>query len=164
MVTSWGVLLPSGVLIAHFLRHRDPLWFKLHRAIQSVGICLAIAGFTIAVTQFNVFGPGNSAGRQAHGYMGCVVMVLGVLQPINAYFRPHANVPKSAIRVKWEWLHRGSGYFAILLAVPTIWLGTSIAGLVGTSFQVSYSILLFLLASFAFVLYRNKRLQKALQK
>ena len=34
MVTSWGLLLPMGVLIAHFLRHRDPTWFVIHRGIQ----------------------------------------------------------------------------------------------------------------------------------
>ncbi len=34
MGLSWGVLLPMGVIIARYLRHKDPLWFKIHRACQ----------------------------------------------------------------------------------------------------------------------------------
>ena len=63
---------------------------------------------------------------QAHGAMGLIVMILGLLQPLNAFFRPH-NQPgeeKSKHRQYWEYVHKGSGYFAIVLAVPTIFLGT----------------------------------------
>ena len=127
MVTSWGLLLPMGVLIAHFLRHRDPMWFLIHRAIQVTGVCLALSGFIIAVTQFSVFHPGYFAVAQAHGYMGCIVMTIGFFQPINAYFRPHKGKehPRSEKRKYWEWLHKGSGWFAIFLAVPTICIGTT---------------------------------------
>ena len=40
MLTSWGILLPAGVLIAHYFRHQDPQWFLIHRAMQISGkIC-----------------------------------------------------------------------------------------------------------------------------
>jgi hypothetical protein len=57
MIVSWGLLLPAGVIIAHFLRHRDPTWFLIHRALQYFGIICAVSGFIIAVTQFSVFSP-----------------------------------------------------------------------------------------------------------
>ncbi len=160
MVSSWGFLLPSGVLIAHFLRHRDPLWFRLHRLIQVTGICCALAGFIIAVTQFNVFGPENPARAQAHGYMGCIVTVLGLLQPINAYFRPHVKKgePKTPNRKKWELCHRGSGWLAVTLAVPTICLGTTLAGLVEVPFQITYGVLAFFLVVAIALLYHDRKL------
>ena len=58
MLVSWGVILPMGVLAAHFLRHRDPTWFKAHRAMQTIGLLCALGGFIIAITQFSVFAPG----------------------------------------------------------------------------------------------------------
>ena len=34
MLLGWGVLLPFGILCARYLKHRDPLWFQLHRKVQ----------------------------------------------------------------------------------------------------------------------------------
>ena len=34
MFISWGVLLQLGAFLARYLRHKDPLWFKLHRIFQ----------------------------------------------------------------------------------------------------------------------------------
>ena len=39
-----GLILPLGVLTAHFLRHRDPMWFLIHRAIQVTGVCFGSFG------------------------------------------------------------------------------------------------------------------------
>ena len=122
-----GLLLPMGVLIAHFLRHRDPMWFLIHRAIQVTGICLALSGFIIAVTQFSVFHPGYFAVAQAHGYMGCIVMTIGFLQPLTPIF-VHIKV-RSIHVVKNVNTGNGStkdqGWFAIFLAIPTICIGTT---------------------------------------
>jgi hypothetical protein len=58
--------------------------------------------------------------------MGWFVMVLGVLQPLNAFFRPPATKhgeTKEKKRFMWEILHKGSGYCAVLLALVTVYLG-----------------------------------------
>ena len=34
MFLGWGLLLQLGAFIARYLRHKDPLWFLLHRALQ----------------------------------------------------------------------------------------------------------------------------------
>ena len=55
------------------------------------------------------------------------VMILGLLQPLNAFLRPHApegEETKSNARFAWEILHKSTGWLAVLLAVPTIVLGT----------------------------------------
>ena len=167
MVTSWGLLLPAGVLIAHFLRYRDPLWFLIHRAVQCTGVCLALSGFIIAVTQFSVFHPGYFAVAQAHGYMGCIVMTIGFLQPINAYFRPHKSKehPRSEKRKYWEWLHKGSGWFAICLAIPTICIGTVLAGGdLSLPFQILYAVFIALLLTIIFLLIQDRKKYIALEE
>merc|ERR1719498_399533 len=88
-------------------------------------MCLTLAGFIIAVTQFSVFAEGYYAPAKAHGTMGVVVMTIGLMQSLNGFLRPHKGKPW---RRAWELLHKGSGYFAVVLAVPTVILGAIIAG------------------------------------
>jgi len=123
---SWGVLLPIGVLIARYrkelLPHGQPkLWYRIHRNTQSTGIAMAIAGLAIALSR-----PEFGLIDTAHGYIGLAVMAMGLAQPINAMLRPHpakGGESKSRARLAWEWLHKGSGYLALTLAVATSFLG-----------------------------------------
>lgn len=128
MMVSWGFLLPSGTLLAKFYKHRpDGLWFKLHRGIQVFGLLLAIVGWIIALINFNVFKDYGFRNFQ-HGICGMVVMLLGILQPLNALIRPHGpkspDDAKSTKRLAWEIWHKSSGWIAVGLAIPTIVLGT----------------------------------------
>jgi len=167
MMLSWGFLLPSGVIIAHFMRHRkspsDPpqIWFKLHRIIQVSGLTLALIGVTIALARFKVF-VGAVSRANVHGTMGLITMSIGILQPINAWLRPHKmgihqDGPKKdepiwkilekyevsgPVRRGWEILHKGGGYLAILLALGTVSLGTTLTGQYKTGFQVGWAIVL----------------------
>lgn len=34
MFLGWGLFLVAGVFIARFFKHKDPLWFHLHRIFQ----------------------------------------------------------------------------------------------------------------------------------
>lgn len=55
-----------------------------------------------------------------------MVMVLGILQPANALFRPHATPEGQKPELKrrlWEVGHKSSGYFAVLLAFAAIYTG-----------------------------------------
>jgi len=128
MILGWGFLLPAGTLIAKFFKHRpNGLWFKLHRGGQMLGLTLALIAFIIAVTNFNVFGDVGLISYY-HGICGMVVMILGLLQPLNAFTRPHLpespNEEKSKKRVAWEVWHKSSGWIAVALAIPTIAMGT----------------------------------------
>eukprot|EP01083_Nonionella_stella_P127836 387238_1 len=66
--------------------------------------------------------------------MGLIVTLLCILQPINAYFRVHPpsdgweNGIKPNNRIIWEYLHRGTGYIAWILAIITAYLGLKIFG------------------------------------
>ena len=133
MMMSWGLLLPSGVIIARFAKHKKPdgIWFKIHRAFQIFGLVLALIGWIIALVQFDVFSAGIKDNvSYIHGLVGCIVMSLGLLQPLNAFIRPHApppgdGAPKAVKRVVWEYVHKGSGYTAVVLAVITIFIGVT---------------------------------------
>lgn len=131
MLISWGIMLPSGVIIAHNLKHRpDAFWFVWHRRLQMTGVTIALIGWIIALVSFNVFIKGGATASLAHGSMGMTVMVLGLMQPINAYFRPHKSADSDDAtkrkRACWEILHKGSGYTAVLLALCTIGIGVTL--------------------------------------
>ena len=142
MLISWGWLLPSGVILARFLKHRpNDLWFKIHAVLQPVALILAIIGWSVALRNFDVLGsPGTN--MYNHGVLGITTMVLGLLQPLNAVFRPHApneGETASSLRSAWEWVHKSLGYVAILLAIPTIALGTlNLNPSDAKTFQIAY--------------------------
>jgi hypothetical protein len=128
MLLSWGILLPLGVLSAKFLKRTkaNGIWFKYHRSLQITGLILSIVGVSIAIAKFNVFKAGS--GRSfLHGIIGSFVMFLGILQPVNAFFRPHpAAIDEETPywRRMWEIVHKGSGWTAIGLACINILIGT----------------------------------------
>lgn len=159
MITSWGFILPMGVFVAKFLRHHDPMWFKIHRACQIIGLVVAIGGAIIAITQFNVFQAGYPFKNLAHGTMGAIIMTLGILQPINAFFRPHKEKghPQSKTRYAWEVFHKCSGYFAICLTFPTIVIGTTLVRPEHSPiFQAGYGVVLAFMI-FAVIIMRCSR-------
>lgn len=110
----------AGVFIARYFRPRDPWWFRMHRALQSVGLLFAVIGFA--------FGIASTLSRHfqfAHGAIGLVAMILAILQPLNAFFRPHKQKgqPLTRARIAWEYLHRWSGRISVLLGLINISLG-----------------------------------------
>mmetsp|Transcript_69441 Transcript_69441/g.104770 ORF Transcript_69441/g.104770 Transcript_69441/m.104770 type:complete len:391 (-) Transcript_69441:64-1236(-) len=145
MMIAWGLLLPSGVIIAKFLKHRpDGLWFRIHKPLQITGLIIALTGWIIALVNFNVFGDKGYT-NYYHGVMGCTVMTIGLLQPINAFFRPHAPEPGEETplpRLLWEVLHKSMGWIAVLLAVGTISLGTTLLPMLEDQkrYQLTYGI------------------------
>lgn len=155
MLSSWGALLPLGVAISLTGRHREPLWFRLHVGCQMLGLALALAGWLLALTQFSVFSSGATGASFAHACMGCVVMSLGLLQPINAAIRPHkdkSTAGRTARRAAWELWHKGSGYVAVLLSIFTIALGTRIISADNGAFQLTFGLLWLLPLSVGFYL------------
>eukprot|EP00339_Tiarina_fusa_P018010 CAMPEP_0117050724 /NCGR_PEP_ID=MMETSP0472-20121206/35021_1 /TAXON_ID=693140 ORGANISM="Tiarina fusus, Strain LIS" /NCGR_SAMPLE_ID=MMETSP0472 /ASSEMBLY_ACC=CAM_ASM_000603 /LENGTH=390 /DNA_ID=CAMNT_0004764613 /DNA_START=101 /DNA_END=1273 /DNA_ORIENTATION=+ len=145
MMIGWGLLLPSGAIIAKFLKHRpDGLWFRIHVPLQIFGLLLTVIGWIIALKNFDVFGD-NGYNNYRHGIMGSTVMVAGLLQPLNAFLRPHppsGGEEKSTLRLLWEIVHKSLGWGAILLAVATISLGTTILPMLDDqkTYQLAYGI------------------------
>ena len=120
MVIGWGILLQAGAFIARYFRHKNPLWFHLHRICQISGLLFAIGGFICGVksVRFDDF-------KFAHGGLGLFIMIVGLLQPFNAIIRPHvkAGEDKTMKRKIWELFHINLGRIALILAVVNISLG-----------------------------------------
>eukprot|EP00210_Caulerpa_lentillifera_P002713 g2593.t1 len=114
MAISWGVMIPLGVLIARTLKDLDPLWFRLHKLLQVVGLMGAIAGYVIALLKF------ETSDDFRHRQVGLVIMILGIFQPLNALVRPKHG---SFLRVPWQWLHMCIGRCAVILAMYNIYTG-----------------------------------------
>ena len=119
MLLGWGVLLPSGVLIARYLKWKGPLWLKLHIGLQISGLALGLAGLALALMQFGPLG----GSLRGHGLMGLLVSALGLLQPLNGVLRPKKSAILTPRRRAWEAVHKGLGWLALALAVPTLVTG-----------------------------------------
>lgn len=40
---AWGLFLPSGAIVARYLKHKEPPWYYLHAGIQFLGFLLGLA-------------------------------------------------------------------------------------------------------------------------
>ncbi len=98
MFLAWGVFLPLGIFIARFTKTlkpgaKVPVWFQYHRIIQSVGLCFALVGFIMALTMVD-----GDHFMRPHQRLGLAVMIVGLLQPMNALIRPHPQ-PRTRMRL-----------------------------------------------------------------
>ena len=130
MLLSWGFLLPLGVVVANRTRNmntvRGDAWFVFHRTVQYIGWALQIAGFACAVVYCQLY---TAHFTQAHTKIGLGIFLVGTLQPLNAYFRPHVpgknalRKTKSSVRILWEVVHKGLGYAAVAGGIANVILG-----------------------------------------
>lgn len=120
MVVGWGILLQMGAFIARYFRKHDPTWFHLHRVCQVLGLLFTVGGLVCAVesVRFDDF-------KFAHGALGLFIMIVGLLQPLNAIIRPHKEKGerRTLKRKIWEAFHINIGRVALILAVVEISLG-----------------------------------------
>ena len=126
MGSAWGLILPWGVAIANRLRNfkKDTspgYWFWLHKNLQYAGWLIQLLGFVFVV----VYVSSDSAHFQSpHTWIGLLVVVLGTLQPLNAFFRPHPSEETGWTKRKiWEYVHKGSGYTAVVFGMFNVIAG-----------------------------------------
>lgn len=50
MVIGWSVFFPIGIMYARFAKSFANIGFPYHRALQSTGAILALAGFFLAIS------------------------------------------------------------------------------------------------------------------
>ncbi|CAN0464209.1 unnamed protein product [Ascophyllum nodosum] len=124
MVLSWGVCFPLGIMFARFSPNFAKIGFPVHRALQSLGAVLALAGFFVAVSFTS--DSGSHHFDNSHGKSGLILAVFLPLQVGAAVLRPKklsgdARVPRpdgtappkeSKIRLAWQFAHIGLGYIA----------------------------------------------------
>lgn len=119
MLLSWGILLPVGVTIARFGRGWGPRWFAWHRALQTAGTVLQLAGAVVAVLMVQA----AKLSALPHAALGVAVAVLGMQQPVNAWFRPHPPEARTRARIWWERWHKNAGRCAVCLGLANPFWG-----------------------------------------
>lgn len=118
MFLAWGMLLPGGILAARYTKHlTGEVWFKIHVYSQYSGLAITFLGILFAVAELRGFHIGS-----VHVKFGVLTILMGCIQPINAYFRPKkpANEIPSTKRVIWEYVHTYVGRSAILVGIAAL--------------------------------------------
>ncbi|KAJ8409511.1 hypothetical protein AAFF_G00229120 [Aldrovandia affinis] len=124
MLIAWMTAASTGIIIARYFKPSWPdrtifgqkVWFQVHRALMTLAVLLTSIGFILPFIYRGKWS--NRAG--VHPYLGCTVMALAVIQPIMAMFRPHPDSPRRYI---FNWMHRGAGTSAVIIAVAAMFLG-----------------------------------------
>jgi Eukaryotic cytochrome b561 len=140
MFLAWGLLAPLGVMIARYAKMIPPtsdktpskyfgaavFWFRSHWMLQAAAWFFSLIGFILALV---LASPGPHF-DSIHSRIGLFVILLGFIQPLNAYIRPKGPAPgkaRTGVRFAWELWHKGSGYMAIFFGPIAIFLGFQLA-------------------------------------
>ncbi len=91
------------------------------------GVVLACAGFAVVVVGYKKAKMKHFV--LTHARVGLAVVVLAILQPLNAFVRPHKPGPDdvhahphSGWRTAWEVFHKKTGYGVLMLSWSNILL------------------------------------------
>ena len=123
MLIAWVCLIPAGISVAKFCR-AESYWLQIHRTTQVLAVLLTIVGAIVIIMGVNATGGHHFHG--AHTYLGIVITVLAILQPVNAVMRPPGpkdGKEQSKERSKWKLLHTSVGYILLLLGIANCVLG-----------------------------------------
>lgn len=124
MGLAWIILLPAGMLMARYGKKtfREGKWFEYHKKLQCTGL-----GFSLLALLFGLLK--GTQTQLFHFAIGIAIMVIGIFQPVLAYWRPpkKKDVPQSTNRRLWEYTHKGCGFFCILFGVINVIVGITIA-------------------------------------
>ena len=135
MAFGWLGLI-FGALFARYTRWLrkkpgDALWFHVHHWNQIFWFVVVIAGFVMAFVANALIKAPHLSSNAAHSLLGIVVVGLALMQVAWAFLRPPPVKDEQGrflkkqpcIRVAWQQLHRWIGRLAMILSVPTTFLG-----------------------------------------
>lgn len=115
---GWGVLVPSGIVMARSFKDRAPLWFHLHRAIQSLGFVMGTVALGLGFAAAEGW---QATGKAAvHRNLGVACTVLAFAQFSAIVFRPAKG---QRLRRAWELSHAWVGRAAAAVAIANIYYG-----------------------------------------
>lgn len=119
MFVAWGILLPSGILAARYLKHlKGDGWYQIHVYLQYSGLSIVLLGVLFAVAELRGF-----FFESTHVKFGVTAIFLVCMQPLNAYFRPNKPIngeEASSRRVLWEYLHIIVGRCTIVAGIAAL--------------------------------------------
>ncbi|KAG2672641.1 hypothetical protein I3760_13G051700 [Carya illinoinensis] len=122
-VVSWGILFPTGAIIARYLRtfeSAEPAWFYLHVFCQISAYAIGVAGWGTGLKLGS-----ESPGVQYTGHrnIGISVFCLATVQIFALFLRPKKD---HKYRLYWNIYHHGVGYSILILGILNIFKGYDI--------------------------------------
>jgi len=117
MIIAWCALLFTGSFISRYLKVVTTAWFKIHVALQTLGVALVLAGFIII---FIVNG-GFTFG--AHQIIGIIIFGLTMLQPFLGLIADRLFDPNRSKAPAQDQIHWWVGRLLLVISVANIFLG-----------------------------------------
>lgn len=142
MLFVWGLVLPTGVLLARFFKvtpeqdfptiRDNQFWWNWHRGLQYGGLILASFA-TWLMWQETGLGGSN------HAQLGLTLVGLGWLQAISSWVRGSKGGPTEELlrgdhydmtlqRLVFEYWHKTMGWLCLLAALITMGTGLNLVG------------------------------------
>ena len=132
MIFAWLACASSGMLMARYYKQTwksvKPLgkdfWFRCHQGFMGLAFLLTLAAFFIILASLKVvpFNP-KALAKNPHAIVGIICILLTVIQPIMAYFRPHPGTNNRWIFNRIHWF---VGNSAFIFAVAAIFLSINL--------------------------------------
>ncbi|XP_028289017.1 putative ferric-chelate reductase 1 isoform X2 [Parambassis ranga] len=118
MLTAWMTTASLGMMVARYLKGAltgknlfgKDVWFVVHVAVMTVTVAATIIAFILAFSHARDWSGG------AHPVLGCLVMILSILQPVGALLRCGPQHPK---RFLFNWSHALNGAAIKVAAIFT---------------------------------------------
>ncbi|KAL3841487.1 hypothetical protein ACJMK2_019625, partial [Sinanodonta woodiana] len=133
MIVAWILLASIGTVMARFYKPVWPdsklfgekVWFQIHRACMVVLLVLVIASFIIIFVKAGGYSEtgGWTNFQKAHPILGIIVMVLTIINPVMAIFRPRPDAPRRKI---FNIAHFGVGTAAFLFSIINMFIGVGL--------------------------------------
>ncbi|XP_068160696.1 putative ferric-chelate reductase 1 [Antennarius striatus] len=122
MLTAWMTSGTLGMMVARYLKGMatrqslwgKSIWFLVHVAVIGVTVAATVIGFILAFSHVKAWSGG------AHPVLGCLVMILSVLQLMLGLLRCGPQHPK---RFVFNWSHALNGTIIKGLSVAAIFTG-----------------------------------------
>ncbi|RNA13986.1 ferric-chelate reductase 1 [Brachionus plicatilis] len=131
MVIAWPFLSTIGILFARYYKPIFPnvkscgvqFWFIIHRPFM-ISVCLlSLIGFGFIFSYKNWTWTSQSSVKNfAHSIVGLITILLSLIQPAMAIFRPDKLAENRPI---FNWAHRLVGILAYAFSITAVFLGVN---------------------------------------
>ncbi|KAH6793707.1 Auxin-responsive family protein [Perilla frutescens var. hirtella] len=122
-VVSWGILFPTGIVLARYLRvfpSADPAWFYLHVSCQVSAYAIGVAGWG---TGLKLGSESKAVTYSVHRNIGITLFAFATLQIFALLLRPKKD---NKYRLYWNIYHHGVGYAILVLGILNVFKGFDI--------------------------------------
>ncbi|KAL6506519.1 hypothetical protein OROGR_024700 [Orobanche gracilis] len=122
-VVSWGIMFPTGIIIARYMRvfpSADPAWFYLHVSCQISAYAIGVAGWG---TGLKLGSDSKGITYSGHRNIGITLFSLATVQMFALLLRPNKD---HKFRLYWNIYHHGFGYSIMILGIINVFKGFNI--------------------------------------